>query len=41
MLEQDGNIDMHCDYCGNHYVFDALDIAALHNGNADSSTQLH
>jgi molecular chaperone Hsp33 len=41
MLEQDGNIDMHCDYCGNHYVFDALDIAALNNGNADSSTQLH
>ncbi|CAI1958336.1 Hsp33 family molecular chaperone HslO [Serratia fonticola] len=41
MLEQDGNIDIHCDYCGNHYVFDALDIAALHNGNADSSTQLH
>ncbi|ERK06766.1 Heat shock protein 33 [Serratia fonticola AU-P3(3)] len=41
MLEQDGNIDMHCDYCGNHYVFDALDIAALHNGNADSNTQLH
>jgi molecular chaperone Hsp33 len=41
MLEQDGNIDMHCDYCGNHYVFDAVDIAALHNGNADSSTQLH
>ena len=41
MLAQDGNIDMHCDYCGNHYVFDSLDIAALHNGNADSNTQLH
>lgn len=41
MLAQDGNIDMHCDYCGNHYVFDALDIAALHSGNADGNNQLH
>ncbi|OMQ21087.1 Hsp33 family molecular chaperone HslO [Serratia oryzae] len=41
MLEQDGNIDMHCDYCGNHYVFDAVDIAALYNGNTDSNPQLH
>lgn len=41
MLAQDGNIDMHCDYCGNHYVFDSLDIAALHSGNADGNTQLH
>ncbi|HGM5491996.1 TPA: Hsp33 family molecular chaperone HslO [Serratia fonticola] len=41
MLAQDGHIDMHCDYCGNHYVFDSLDIAALHSGNADANTQLH
>ncbi|MHA7848969.1 Hsp33 family molecular chaperone HslO [Serratia sp. D1N4] len=41
MLEQDGNIDMHCDYCGNHYLFDAVDIAALYSGNTDSSPQLH
>ncbi|AVJ19683.1 Hsp33 family molecular chaperone HslO [Serratia rhizosphaerae] len=41
MLEQDGNIDMHCDYCGNHYVFDAMDVAALYAGNTGESDQLH
>ncbi|MFC0227777.1 Hsp33 family molecular chaperone HslO [Serratia aquatilis] len=41
MLEQDGNIDMHCDYCGNHYVFDSVDIATLYAGNTDGSAQLH
>ncbi|AHG19973.1 Hsp33-like chaperonin [Chania multitudinisentens RB-25] len=41
MLEQDGNIDMHCDYCGNHYVFDAVDIATLHTGNSAGNPQLH
>ncbi|QTF06830.1 Hsp33 family molecular chaperone HslO [Brenneria izadpanahii] len=29
MLEEDGEIDMHCDYCGNHYVFNAGDVQAL------------
>jgi molecular chaperone Hsp33 len=29
ILEEDGNIDMHCDYCGNHYIFDRVDIAQL------------
>lgn len=29
MLEQDGEIDMHCDYCGNHYVFNAGEVQAL------------
>ncbi|WP_127958692.1 Hsp33 family molecular chaperone HslO [Serratia microhaemolytica] len=34
MLAQDGHIDMHCDYCGQHYLFDALDISALYaHGN--------
>ncbi|MBL1188699.1 redox-regulated molecular chaperone Hsp33, partial [Escherichia coli] len=41
MLEQDGNIDMHCDYCGNHYVFDAVDVAALYTRNTGDSDQLH
>ncbi|AAM87463.1 redox-regulated molecular chaperone Hsp33 [Yersinia pestis] len=41
MLEQDGNIDMHCEYCGNHYLFDAVDIATLKNGNSASSEQIH
>lgn len=31
MLEQDGDIDMHCDYCGNHYLFSKQDIDAIRN----------
>lgn len=27
ILAEDGEIDMHCDYCGNHYLFNAMDIA--------------
>lgn len=27
MLFADNKIDMHCEYCGNHYLFDAIDIA--------------
>lgn len=30
MLRQDGNIDMHCDYCGNHYVFDEADVLSFY-----------
>ncbi|QIZ48739.1 Hsp33 family molecular chaperone HslO [Dickeya zeae] len=26
ILAQDGQIDMHCDYCGSHYLFNAQDI---------------
>lgn len=29
ILSEDGNIDMHCDYCGNHYIFDKIDIENL------------
>lgn len=30
MLEEDGGkIDIHCDYCGKHYVFDTIDIAQI------------
>ncbi|OCG00571.1 Hsp33 family molecular chaperone HslO [Gilliamella sp. wkB112] len=29
--EEGGKIDMHCDYCGKHYLFDAIDIAELKN----------
>ncbi|WP_409308525.1 Hsp33 family molecular chaperone HslO [Pectobacterium sp. B1J-3] len=31
MLEQDGEIDMHCDYCGSHYQFSAQDIDTIRN----------
>lgn len=30
MLKEDGGkIDIHCDYCGKHYVFDAIDIEQI------------
>ncbi|MGT3281826.1 Hsp33 family molecular chaperone HslO [Yersinia enterocolitica] len=41
MLEQDGNIDMNCEYCGTHYLFDTVDIAALKSGNSPSPEQIH
>ncbi|ERK11654.1 MAG: Hsp33 family molecular chaperone HslO [Pantoea sp.] len=41
ILEEDGEIDMHCDYCGAHYVYDAVDIAAIRNTPTGSSDQLH
>lgn len=42
ILAEDGNIDMHCDYCSSHYVFDAVDIAAIRsNGAAAPDTQVH
>ncbi|MFJ5484462.1 Hsp33 family molecular chaperone HslO [Pectobacterium actinidiae] len=37
MIEQDGEIDMHCDYCGTHYLFNSLDIRAIRH---DSSRNL-
>jgi hypothetical protein len=27
ILAEEGEIDMHCDYCGSHYLFNAMDIA--------------
>ena len=41
ILEEDGHIDMHCDYCGEHYVYDAVDVAAIRNGSTDSTEQVH
>lgn len=29
ILAEEGKIDMHCDYCGNHYLFDAADVAKI------------
>ena len=31
ILADEGEIDMHCDYCGNHYIFNAMDIAEIRN----------
>ncbi|MBJ7222978.1 MULTISPECIES: Hsp33 family molecular chaperone HslO [unclassified Brenneria] len=36
MLEQDGEIDMHCDYCGSHYRFSAEEIQALKQNPSDN-----
>ncbi|WP_017350007.1 Hsp33 family molecular chaperone HslO [Pantoea sp. A4] len=41
IIEEDGHIDMHCDYCGTHYVYDAVDIAAIRNAANNQSDQLH
>jgi len=41
ILQDDGEIDMHCDYCGNHYVFDSVDIAAIRNDSAAGDQQVH
>nr|WP_218056482.1 Hsp33 family molecular chaperone HslO [Gilliamella apicola] len=29
LKENEGKIDIHCDYCGKHYLFDAIDIAEI------------
>ncbi|UCQ27933.1 Hsp33 family molecular chaperone HslO [Edwardsiella tarda] len=42
LLEERGSIDMHCDYCGSHYIFDRIDIDALRAGVADDDDgQIH
>ena len=41
ILEEEGEIDMHCDYCGNHYVFNAMDIAEIRNDASPADPQVH
>ncbi|PKH23847.1 Hsp33 family molecular chaperone HslO [Enterobacterales bacterium CwR94] len=41
ILAEDGKIDMHCDYCNSHYLFDAVDIAAIRNDAAPKDDQVH
>ncbi|UQY44441.1 Hsp33 family molecular chaperone HslO [Mixta hanseatica] len=41
ILQEDGQIDMHCDYCGSNYIYDAVDIAAIRNDSGSSSDQIH
>ncbi len=41
ILEEDGEIDMHCDYCGNHYLFNAMDIAEIRNNASPADPQVH
>ncbi len=41
IIAEDGEIDMNCDYCGSHYLFDAMDIAAIRNNASPADPQLH
>jgi molecular chaperone Hsp33 len=39
ILAEDGKIDMHCDYCGSHYLYDAVDVDNIrHNQPLDNSS---
>ena len=41
ILADEGEIDMHCDYCGNHYLFNAMDIAEIRNNASPAAPQVH
>lgn len=41
IIAEEGEVDMHCDYCGNHYVFNAMDIAEIRNNASPADPQLH
>ena len=41
IIADDGEIDMHCDYCGSHYVFNAMDIAEIRNNASPADPQIH
>jgi len=40
IVAEEGEIDMHCDYCGNHYLFNAMDIAEIRNNASPADPQL-
>lgn len=41
IMGEDGEIDMHCDYCGTHYVFNSMDIAEIRNNASPADPQVH
>ncbi|MEB7544773.1 Hsp33 family molecular chaperone HslO [Enterobacter huaxiensis] len=41
IMAEDGEIDMHCDYCGSHYVFNSMDIAEIRNNASPADPQVH
>ncbi|HKM98018.1 MAG TPA: Hsp33 family molecular chaperone HslO [Buttiauxella sp.] len=41
IIAEDGDIDMNCDYCGSHYVFNAMDIAEIRNNASPANPQVH
>ena len=36
ILAEQGQVDIGCDFCGMHYIFDPVDAAALFTGGAES-----
>lgn len=38
IIAEEGKIDMHCDYCGNHYIFDQIDIEQIRKGQTTEVT---
>ncbi|WP_064601568.1 Hsp33 family molecular chaperone HslO [Photobacterium sp. J15] len=42
IVAEEGKVSLHCDYCGTSYDFDSIDVAALfENAAASSSDQVH
>lgn len=41
IMAEEGEIDMHCDYCGSHYVFNSMDIAEIRNNASPADPQVH
>ncbi|MGK9174246.1 Hsp33 family molecular chaperone HslO [Yokenella regensburgei] len=41
ILAEEGEIDMNCDYCGNHYLFNSMDIAEIRNNASPADPQVH
>ncbi|SIO24239.1 Hsp33 family molecular chaperone HslO [Salinivibrio sp. ES.052] len=40
MVAEMGTIHLHCDYCGTDYAFDNVDVAAIFDQNANSTSQM-
>ena len=41
ILAEDGKIDMHCDYCGAHYIYDAVDVENIRNNAVAGNDSVH
>lgn len=41
IITEEGEIDMNCDYCGSHYIFNAMDIAEMRNNASPADPQVH
>jgi molecular chaperone Hsp33 len=41
IIAEEGEIDMNCDYCGSHYLFNSMDIAEIRNNASPADPQVH